>query len=136
MDVDRVVRTGLHAGFASDASITGKIDDPIFPLPERRYRTNLNTGRIGAMIAALYGKNSTGARELSFFNVLHPGSIHTDREIVFLFACNRAGMTANALAIVDNEPVVHGKSLYIFRFQITDLEKTTSGSNNPDSRIG
>jgi len=61
------------------------------------------------MIAALHGKNSAGTGEFSLFNVLHPGTIYADRQLVLLFARNGASVTSNALAIVDNEAVLHKK---------------------------
>lgn len=59
------------------------------------------------MVAALDGKQPPGIREFTFLDVLDPGSIHTDREVVFLFARHRAGVTTDALTVVNDESVFH-----------------------------
>jgi len=112
MNVNCVIRTRLHACFASNAPVAAEIDNPVFALPESRYRTDLHAGRVCAMIAALHGKNSAGTGKFAFFYVLHPRPVHSDRQFVFLLASDGAGMAADALTVVNDEAVVHGKTLY------------------------
>ena len=64
------------------------------------------------MIATLHRKDSTRARKFPLFDVLDPGAVYADRQVMFLLASNGTGMTSNALTIVDDEPVVHVNSLY------------------------
>src|SRR5262249_1749323 len=52
IDIQRVVRTRLHARFASDTSAVVEIDDPVVAAEERAGRTNLDARRAFAMIAA------------------------------------------------------------------------------------
>ena len=55
------------------------------------------------MIAAHDGKYPACVGELPLFYILDPGPIDPDRDIMLGFAGNRAGVTADAVAIVDNE---------------------------------
>jgi hypothetical protein len=107
MNVNRIVGTGLHARFAAYAPIAIKINYAIFSLPESGDRANFHTGSVRAMIATLHRKNSAGAWKFTLFDVLNPRAIYADRQVMFLFTGNSTGMTSNALAIVDDEPVVH-----------------------------
>jgi hypothetical protein len=113
MNVDRVIRTSLHTRFASDASIAAEIYDPVFSLPQCCNGADFNAWCVCAVIAALHGKNSASAGEFSLFNVLHPRSIDSNWQLVFLFACNGASVASDAFAIVNDEAVFHGEeSLY------------------------
>ena len=55
------------------------------------------------MITAHDGKHTARIRELPFFNILDPGPIDPDRDIMLGFAGNCAGVAADAVAIVDDE---------------------------------
>ena len=55
------------------------------------------------MITPHDGKHPARIRELSLFYILDPGPIDPDRDIMLCFTSNRAGMAANAVAIVDYE---------------------------------
>jgi hypothetical protein len=43
----------------------------------------------------------------AFFDVFNPGAIDPQRNLIFGFAGRAAGVTANALSIVDYKSVVH-----------------------------
>jgi hypothetical protein len=107
MNVDCVIRTCLHTSFTANASIAAEIHDAVFALPQSSHRTNFYAGRVRAVIAPLHGENSASAGEFSFFNVLHPRSIDSNWQLVFLFACNGTSVASNAFAIVDDEAVIH-----------------------------
>lgn len=64
------------------------------------------------MIATGYLKNPSSIGELSLLNVLHPCAIHSDSNLVFRLAGNRASVAANAPAIVDDESVFHSEELW------------------------
>ncbi len=55
------------------------------------------------MITAYDGKHPARIRELPLFYILDPGPINPDGDIMLCFTSNRAGVTADAVAIVDNE---------------------------------
>ena len=55
------------------------------------------------MITAHDGKHPARIRELSLFYILNPGPIDPDGDIMRGFAGNRAGVAADAVAIVDYE---------------------------------
>ena len=55
------------------------------------------------MITAHDGKHPARIRELSLFYILDPGPINPDGDIMLCFTSNRAGVAADAVAIVDDE---------------------------------
>jgi len=57
------------------------------------------------VIAAIDKKIAAGVGKLAFFDILDPGSIHANRNIVFGFARYSTGMTAYTLALVDDKGV-------------------------------
>ena len=65
------------------------------------------------MIATLHGKHTPGIGKFPFLDVFDPSPIDADRQIVFLLAGDRAGVTADALAVVDDEAVIHSGNYYI-----------------------
>jgi hypothetical protein len=61
------------------------------------------------MIAAGDLEHAPGIREGALFDVLDPGAIDAELNLVLGFASDRAGMAADALAIVDYEGIFHGE---------------------------
>jgi hypothetical protein len=59
------------------------------------------------VIAAHDAEQSPGVGKRSFFDVFDPRSIDADRDFVFRFAGDRAGVTADALAVIDDKTKVH-----------------------------
>ena len=57
------------------------------------------------MIAAIDEKIAARVGEFAFFDVLHPRSVHADRDVVFGFARDRTRVAADALALIDHEGV-------------------------------
>src|SRR4030095_11096246 len=93
MNIDRIIRTSLHASLAADAPVPVKIDNAVFALPECCDGTDLDARSVSTMIATLYGEDPAGVGEFPLFDVFDPRTVHTDRQTVFLFAGDRAGMT-------------------------------------------
>ncbi len=52
------------------------------------------------MITAHDGKHPARIRELALFYILNPGPIDPNGDIMLCFTSNRAGVAANAVAIV------------------------------------
>src|ERR1039457_1310912 len=50
--INRIVRTGLHASLAANATFGIEVDDAVLALVHRGHRTNRDAGRLLAMIAA------------------------------------------------------------------------------------
>jgi hypothetical protein len=105
--VERIVRTGLGARFAADTSAIIEIDNSILSRMQCRDRADFNARCVRAMVAAHYREQSARIGEFSFFDVLDPGAIYSDRNLVLRFAGNSAGMAPDALAVVDDEAVIH-----------------------------
>ena len=55
------------------------------------------------MITAHDGKHTARIGELPLFYILDPGPIDPDGDIMLCFTSNRAGVAADAVAIVDYE---------------------------------
>ena len=63
------------------------------------------------MIASRYLKNAAGVGKNTFLHVLHPGPVHAYRHLVLGFARHGAGVTSDALAVIDYEAVFHPRGL-------------------------
>ena len=103
VDVQRVVRTGLHTCLATNAATVVEINDSIGAAEQRCDGTDFDTWSVVAMVASHDRKVATGIRELSLFDVLNPGSIHSNRDIMFRFAGDGTGVAADTSSIVDDE---------------------------------
>ena len=57
------------------------------------------------MIATVDKKIAARVGKFAFFDVLDPRSVNADRDVVFGFTRYGAGMTADALALVDDKSV-------------------------------
>ena len=59
------------------------------------------------MVAARDLKYAARVGENALFDVLHPGPVHANRYLVLGLARHRAGVTTDALAVIDYEAVFH-----------------------------
>ncbi len=85
------------------------------------------------MIAAIDQKITARVGELAFFDILDPGSINPDGNVVLCLTGNGACMTANALALVDDKGIFrHVYSLFYYRERLAkhpiSLEARERGS--------
>src|SRR5258708_38761412 len=110
MDVDRVVRAGLHARLASDAVITLEIDDAIFPGIERVDGADADARCVIAVVTSHDAEVASRFRILTLFDVLDPGAKAADRHLVLCLTGHRAGMTSDTLPLVEHEAVTHGRN--------------------------
>jgi hypothetical protein len=83
-----------------------EIDDAVAALEERAGRADPYAGGVGALIAENREEEAAGIGEGAFLDRLHPTSIHANRNVVFGFAGDGAGMTSDAFSEVDGEPVI------------------------------
>src|ERR1700675_42285 len=107
----RIVRTSLHAGFAANAAIGIKIDNPVLALIHRRHGTDGDARRLLAMVAARDLKYAARVGERALLDVLDPSPVHAYRHLVLGFAGHGAGVTSDALAVIDYEAVFHPRGL-------------------------
>ncbi len=63
------------------------------------------------MVAARDLKYAARVREDSFLDVLDPGPVHAHRHLILGFTRDRAGVTSDALAVIDYESVFHPRDL-------------------------
>ena len=72
------------------------------------------------MITAHDGKYPARVRKLPLFYILNPGPIDPDGDIMLCFTSNRAGVAADAVAIVDYESKIQVIFLIrVFKFIYT-----------------
>jgi len=96
----------LHARFTSNATITIKINNAVGTGVKRGGWTNFHTRRIGAMVTTVDRKFPSVVRKFTLFDIFHMGAIDTNGNIKFTFTRHRAGMTANAHAVIYDKSVI------------------------------
>lgn len=83
----------------------------ITPAENGNCRVDFNTWSVVAVVAAKDGEMALCVWKLAFLDVFDPGAIHSDRNVVFLLAGDRAGMAADAAVLVNDETVAQMLSL-------------------------
>lgn len=107
IDVQGIVRTGLHAGLATDAAIAVEVDDAVVEPVERSYRADGYARSVVAVIAPEHGKETASVWILTLLYVLDPGPESAERDFVLGLASDSARVTADAFAMVYDEAVFH-----------------------------
>src|SRR5258706_14440775 len=110
MDVDRVVRTGLHARLATDAAVAVQVHDAVGACKERLRGTDLHARRVVAVIASQHGEVPPRIGILTLLKILHPGPKTAHRHLVLLLAGYGASMAPAALALIEAEAVAHAEA--------------------------
>ena len=105
IDVQRVVRAGLHARLAADAARCVEVDDPILTDEEGTGGADPDAGCIDAVVAPHHAEVAFGVRPRPLLDVLHPGAVHAKRHLVLGLAGNGAGVTPDARILIDDEAV-------------------------------
>ena len=111
VDINRIVRASLHAHFAPDAQFIVEVDDAVGANKQCLGGATLHAGRISAVIASKDGHFSCGRGKLALFDVLHPGTKLTDRNVMLSLAGHRAGVAADTGPLVNGESIALGRSL-------------------------
>jgi len=106
VEIDRVVGTGLHTGFASDANGRVELNNTIVALIHRSDGTNAHTGRVGTVITARHLKATAHIGVRACFYILDPCAIHTERHLILGLARGTTRVTADALALVNQKSVI------------------------------
>ena len=111
IEIQRIVRAGLHTCLAADAGVAIDVDDAIRAFLQRVDGTDRDAGRIGTLVAPKYGKVPADIGELTDLGVLHRRSEVADRNVVLGLASYGAGVAAYAPRLIDDEPILHGDSV-------------------------
>src|SRR5262249_21140622 len=109
IDVKRVVGAGLHAAFATDAALIVEVDNSVGSSVEGVGGANGGAGRIVAVVTSHHAEMTAGVGKLAFLDVLDPGAKNAHRNLMFLLARHRAGVTPNTSVLIDNKPVAHSE---------------------------
>jgi hypothetical protein len=107
IDIQSVVRTSLHASFATDATLVVEIDDSIGPPVECASRTNFRAWSVIAVIAPHHTEVARCMRKLPLFDVLDPRPKNANGDLVFFFARNRAGVAPDTTVLIYDKTVAH-----------------------------
>jgi hypothetical protein len=105
IEIKRIVRTCLHARFASDTAAAIEIDYAIVAAEKSSGRAYLNTWGIITMVATHHAEMAAGLRKGPLFDVFDPGAENANWYIVLFFASNRARMTSDTAVMIDDKPV-------------------------------
>jgi len=97
----------LHAALAANTSTIIKIYDSIRTAVEGFGGTNLDTGSRVAVITSHHAEVAAGVRKFTFLDVLDPGAKDPNRNLMFLFARHRTGVTPNTSVLVNDKAVTH-----------------------------
>ena len=103
VDVQRVVRAGVHARLAPDAVVVLEVDDAVLGPIERRGRADLHARRVVALVASHHRELAGDVGERTGLDVFHPGAVHPEGDVVLAFAGDGAGVTADATVAVEEE---------------------------------
>jgi hypothetical protein len=126
IDIQSVVRTSLHASLAADAPPVVEINDSVCSPVQRAGRTDFGTWRVIAVVAPHHSEVSRCVGKLALLDMLYPGAKYANRNLVFLFARNRASVTADASVLIDDKSVSH---LLTFTAPPHALEKISASTS-------
>jgi hypothetical protein len=107
VNVEGIIWAGLHTRLTADAPVIIEIHDSILARIEGLHGANLHAGRIRTVVTPEHGEDPPRIGKYALLRLFHPGPVYANGDIVFSFAGYRAGMAADALAVVNNESVLH-----------------------------
>jgi hypothetical protein len=91
-----------------------EIDDSIRAAVEGVGGANRGARSRIAVVTSEDPEVAAAMRKLAFFDRLDPSSKNPDRNLVFLLARHRTGVTPNTSILVDYESVSHGANLSLY----------------------
>src|SRR5207249_11419913 len=98
------------AALAAHAPGGVEVHDPVRAAVERHRRADGDTRRRVAVVAAEHREVAPGLREGPALDVFHPRAERAERDAVLLLARHRAGVAADAAALIDHEAVAHASA--------------------------
>ena len=107
INVERVIRTGLHTRLAADAGGGIEVDNTVVPAEKRFRGTDRHARRVITLVAPQNGKVAAGIGKGPFLDIFYPGAEGAKRNLVFRFAGNGTGMASDAPGLINNEPISH-----------------------------
>jgi hypothetical protein len=114
IDIERVIRTGLHAAFASDTNFIVEVYDAIGTAEEGAGGADLNAGSVIAVVTSHDPEVAAAVGKFALLDVFHPRAKHTQRDLVLFLARHGTGVTADTSVLIDDEPVAHEKKARLF----------------------
>ena len=103
VDVDGVVGAGVHAPLAADAVLVAEVHDAVRCPEQGTGGADVDARRVVAVVAAHHREMPVDIGERARLDVLDPGPVHTEGDVVLALARHRAGVTADAALAVEQE---------------------------------
>jgi hypothetical protein len=116
----------LHAGFATNAAPVIEINDAVAAPIQSAGGTNFRARRVIAVVAPHHPEVARCMRELALFDMLYPGAENPYRHLVFLFAGDCAGVTANTTVLIDDKSVSHLWTFTLLSHAFNKIAASTS----------
>lgn len=107
IDIDGIVWTRLHTGFAPYANVWIELYNTVVALVHGRYRTYAHTGWIGAVVAPRYLKRAGHIRVLPRLHTLYPGALNAERHFVLTLTRCGARVAPDTSIVIDQKTVIH-----------------------------
>ncbi len=107
IDVESIVRARLHARFTGDTPLSIKVHNAVVTGVQGAGGTDFNARSNFTVIAAQHREKTPGVRIRPHFHIFHPCPVHTDGHFVLRLTRYGAGMTADALSVIDKKTEVH-----------------------------
>jgi hypothetical protein len=107
INIERIVRTSLHASFATNTAPVVEINDAVRASIQRARRTDYGAGRIVAVVAPHHAEVARRVGKFALFDMLYPGTEYSNGHLVLLFAGDRARVTPNTPVLIDDKSVAH-----------------------------
>jgi hypothetical protein len=82
IDVQRVVRAGLHARLTSNAAVAVKIYDPVVASEQGSHGTDRDARRVVAVVTPENRKESSSIGIFALFNILYPCAKRAERNFI------------------------------------------------------
>lgn len=107
IDIEGVIRAGLHAALAANTSLIVEVDDSVRTPVESFGGADGDAGGRIAVVTSHHPEVPAGVRVLALLHILDPGTKYAQGHLVLFLAGDGAGMAANAPVLINDEAVAH-----------------------------
>src|SRR5262249_2607075 len=114
VDIEGVVGARLQTGLAADAPVRVKVHYAVVARVERRDRANRDARGPFTVIAAHHREQPAIVGKGSLLDVLDPGAVDANGDLMFALARYRAGVATDTFAVVDYEAKLRHAGPFLF----------------------
>ncbi len=101
--VEGIVGTGVHTGLAANAVVVLEVHDPIVSAVEGGRGADRHARSILTLVATHHRELAGNVGESTGLDVLHPGAVDSERDVMLALAGNGASVTANTRIAVEEK---------------------------------